>query len=88
MEENDGMAEIVGDYFRNIFAKSDMRPAIKEVVSPRLVSTTRNEKLMEEVTFEEFTRAINQMHPEKALGPDGLNPAFSEFLGHDGERGV
>lgn len=27
-------------------------------------------------TFEEFTLAIKQMHPKKASGPDGLNPAF------------
>lgn len=28
------------------------------------------------ITFDEFTRAVKQMHPDKASGPDGLNPAF------------
>lgn len=28
------------------------------------------------MTFEEFTIAMSQMHPDKASGPDGLNPAF------------
>lgn len=26
--------------------------------------------------FEEFTEAMSQMHPDKASGPNGLNPAF------------
>lgn len=33
-------------------------------------------KLVEDVSFEEFTEAVHQMHPDKASGPDGLNPAF------------
>lgn len=28
------------------------------------------------MSFEEFTEAVRQMHPDKASGPDGLNPAF------------
>lgn len=45
-------------------------------VNPRMVSQEKNRDLRAEMTFEEFTEAINQMHPDKALGPDGLNPAF------------
>lgn len=44
--------------------------------SPRFISSAQNAKLIEDITFEEFTVAIKQMHPEKASGPDGLNPAF------------
>lgn len=33
-------------------------------------------ELVADVTFEEFSLAVNQMHPDKASGPDGLNPAF------------
>ncbi|KAL8114291.1 hypothetical protein AgCh_021226 [Apium graveolens] len=49
---------------------------IEVEASPRLVTEAHNEKLTEEVTFEEFTIAVNQMHPDKVSGPDGLNPAF------------
>lgn len=33
-------------------------------------------KLIEDVSFEEFTVAVHQMHPDKTSGPDGLNPTF------------
>lgn len=32
--------------------------------------------LVADISFEEFTQAVRQMHPDKASGPDGLNPAF------------
>lgn len=32
--------------------------------------------LVADLSFEEFSTAIKQMHPDKASGPDGLNPAF------------
>lgn len=31
---------------------------------------------MAEVSFEEILVTIKQMHPDKASGPDGLNPTF------------
>lgn len=40
----------------------------------------QNSRLVEEVTFEEFSLAVKQMHPDKASGPDGLNPAFIQQL--------
>lgn len=33
-------------------------------------------QLVADLTFEEFSDAIKQMHPDKSAGPDGLNPAF------------
>lgn len=36
--------------------------------------------LTAEVTFEEFIKAVKQMHPDKASGPDGLNPAFFQHF--------
>ncbi|KAL8117764.1 hypothetical protein AgCh_015597 [Apium graveolens] len=42
--------------------------------------------LTAEFSFEEFTLAIKQMHPDKASGPDVLNPAFFKsfwsIMGH------
>lgn len=40
------------------------------------MSHDQNQDLVADVTFEEFTVAMSQMHPDKASGPDGLNPAF------------
>lgn len=42
----------------------------------RTVSEEQNTRLVEEFSFAEFTNAIKEMHPDKASGPDGLNPAF------------
>lgn len=44
--------------------------------SLRRVTEEQNSSLVAEVSFEEFTLAIKQMHPDKSAGPDGLNPAF------------
>lgn len=46
------------------------------MVSPRTVSDAQNMNLTAEFSFTEFITTIKQMHPEKASGPDGLNPAF------------
>lgn len=43
---------------------------------PRVISQEQNEHLTGEVTFVEFIVAMSQMHPDKASGLDGLNPAF------------
>ncbi|XP_074337672.1 uncharacterized protein LOC141674870 [Apium graveolens] len=40
------------------------------------VSDTHNQLLVAELSFQEFTKVVKQMHPDKASGPDGLNPAF------------
>nr|DAD24222.1 TPA_asm: hypothetical protein HUJ06_025685 [Nelumbo nucifera] len=40
------------------------------------VSDLDNEKLLSPFSFEEFKEAVFQMHPDKSLGLDGLNPTF------------
>lgn len=40
------------------------------------VTEEQNKALTEKLTFAEFTEAIKSMHPDKASGPDGLDPAF------------
>lgn len=44
-------------------------------------------KLEGELSFEEFSLAVKQMHPDKASGPDKLNPAFFQtfwsLMGHE-----
>lgn len=78
MEDNDGMGNIVGEYYKKLFAKSDLVVDTEREVSPRRITEAQNEILIREVTFDEFTTVVNQMHPDKASGPDGLNPAFCQ----------
>lgn len=59
-----------------VFGGSERRIQNDGGESPRSVTEDQNNKLIAEVTLEEFTVAIKQMHPDKASGPDGLNPAF------------
>lgn len=42
----------------------------------RVVTEEQNLGLIAEISFEEFRTAVKHMHPDKASGPDGLNPAF------------
>ena len=46
----------------------------------RHVTRLENEGLIRPFTFDEFELAVKLMHLDKALGPDGLNPAFFQFF--------
>lgn len=35
---------------------------------------------MEEFTFKKFSIVVKQMHPDKIMGPNGLNPAFFQGM--------
>ena len=41
-----------------------------------VVTSDMNDTLLVEFTHDEVKRALFQMHPTKALGPDGMNPLF------------
>ncbi|KAL8094028.1 hypothetical protein AgCh_035786 [Apium graveolens] len=45
-----------------------------------VITELQNKELTAELSFEEFTVALKQMHPEKAAGPDGYSPAFFQHL--------
>lgn len=95
LKNNDGeavsnhkeMCCVVKNYFLKIFDSTE-RP--EEEVSHGSDSVMLNEQnimLEAELSFDEFTTAIKQMHPNKVSGPDGLNPAFFQhfwkLLGHE-----
>lgn len=61
---------------QNVFADPGAIITNVRSSSPRVVSPEQNNVLIAEVTFEEFSIAMNQMHPDKVSGPDGLNPTF------------
>lgn len=76
VDSDEVMCAIVHEYFTGIFiANSDIQQS-SAGVSPRVISNDQNQELVEEVTYEEFTVAVHQMNPDKANGPDGLNPSF------------
>lgn len=47
-----------------------------------MVSMEHNAMFVANMTFEKFDVAVKLVHPAKAAGPDGLNPAlFQHFWG-------
>lgn len=76
VEDHEGLCAIVRDYFSESFEGNSENVDAEFIVGKRTVSVEQNLKLVEEFTFEEFTLAIKDMHPDKASGLDGLNPAF------------
>lgn len=76
----DIMGHMVVDYFKNMFASADNVEECEENNVRRLISREQNDRLEAEIEFEEFSKAIKQMHPEKSAGPDGLSPAFFQHF--------
>lgn len=77
-EEGETKAIIV-NYFKNIFHSN--RPtnfdASLEVVEES-ITQEMNKELLKDFKPGEVRRALNQMHPTKAQGPDGMPPLFSQ----------
>lgn len=48
----------------------------KKVMILRVITNAHNERLTYAITFDEFTKAVKQIHPDKSAGPDGFSPAF------------
>lgn len=76
VEDQNGMCDIAKHYFEDLFsaAQGNYDPVL-EVVTPR-ISMQDNEALLAPFLEEEIRSTLFQMHPDKASGPDGLNPAF------------
>lgn len=82
IDEQADMCKLVKNYYKKVFASpGEMESNNNETRSIR-VSESQNANLVADLTFKEFEDAVKQMQPDKASGPDGLNPAFYQhFLG-------
>lgn len=76
VDDHKDMCDIVSSYFTGVFAGDNVDMITGNDSCPRTSSDIQNMKLTEEVSYEDFSVAVKQMHPDKASGPDGLNPAF------------
>lgn len=70
------MCNVVREYFEKLFSRADSGLEENQVSMEAVITEVQNSRLEEEFTFEEFSVAVKQMHPDKSAGPDGLNPAF------------
>lgn len=73
------MCGVVKKYFTNVFAEPGVSRSSSTVVNEGLISESQNVKLVADLSFEEFTEAVKQMHPHKVSGSDC--PNFQPFLG-------
>lgn len=89
VEGHEGLCNLIGTYFTNLFTPREEDGVNTEFLDPVscMITDIQNEELGKEFTLEEFKLAISQMHPDKAPGPDGFNPAFFqkclETVGND-----
>lgn len=81
-EDQEGMCEVVKEYFTSLFTGEDISMDNQNLRGHRTVTAAQNSRLTEEFSFDEFTTAIKQIHPDKASGPDGLNPLSFRIFGH------
>ncbi|WCJ22466.1 hypothetical protein M5689_004555 [Euphorbia peplus] len=75
------MVAEVKDYFSSLFSDSvgDMDTVDMNCL-PRRVTEDMNGDLLRPFDLEEFRVAVFSMSPDKAPGPDGLNPAFFQKI--------
>lgn len=80
VEDQEGMCSVVSDYFTLLFTGEVEEGSLSQDRGIRTISLEQNVKLTEDFSFEEFTTAVKQMHPDKSAGPNVLNPAlFQKF---------
>lgn len=63
------MCSIIKTYFSNIFAGPSSANVSTTNFEAGLITEVQNRDLTAELSFDEFTLAIKQMHPDKASGP-------------------
>lgn len=84
---------LVREYYINLF-RSDGCEVTERVLRsiPKKVTETMNRELTKSFTKDEVKKALQQMHPTKAPGPDGMTPFFFQkfwnIVGDDVSRTV
>jgi hypothetical protein len=68
------------NYFDQLFKANAMcHEPVLALIAPK-VTQEENDRLVAPITREELKAALFQMHPDKAPGPDGFNPAFYQHF--------
>ena len=87
-DDKESISATVVAYFQNIYTTSSPS-CIEEITTTISIRITRemNEELIKPFTGEEVTKALHQIHPTKALGPNSMSAVFLHkywsFVGTD-----
>ena len=83
IENHDMMCDIVKDYFTSVFTRPHNTEAMQYIDEGRHVIADQNNTLVANVTFEEFSLGIKQMHPDKDVSIERTKSnIFSTVLIH------
>ncbi|MCH97677.1 CNGC5-like protein [Trifolium medium] len=74
------LCEVALNYFNQLFKSNPaMHDPVLSLITPKITQED-NDKLVMPITREELKESLFQMHPDKAPGPDGFNPAFYQHF--------
>lgn len=82
VNDKDGICNMVKDYFSDIFRGDQQSSSTHFTEESMCMSDSHNQMLVAELSFVGFTNVVKQMHPDKASGPNGQNPAFFQQFWH------
>lgn len=80
MDNHEQMCRMAKTYFQEVFSEETNGNINLNSTEQALITDLQNKVLTADLSFEEFTAALKQMHPEKATGPDGYSPAFFQHF--------
>ena len=80
VSDKEGLSNLAKTYFEGLFAASTEEVSYGELPIEHKISVEENNGLVARFSLEEFTGAVTQMFPDKAPGPDGLNPGFYQHF--------
>ena len=76
VSNHEELCQLLKNYYTGVFADMEATENFPHLEGGSSITLEQNNMLTANLTFTEFTEAVKSMHPDKASGPDGLNPAF------------
>lgn len=78
--KHEELCSLLKNYYTKVFDEGEAVTRSSYTGNMVKVDQLQNTMLTADLNFEEFTEAVKGMHPDKASGPDGLNPAFFQHF--------